>query len=282
MKKLIILFTLVLSQYSLAVCDGTSQTIQVPDPVNSGTFNVEAKVFRPFVEANEKFPVIFILPPVVGETPVDQALAINLCANGFGAYVMNVRNDPPDEEEVTNLNVHEDTLIRAEFGIRQYLNQLRLDPEVSGNFGILGASYGGILTAYLMGVMPELRAHVILSGAGNISHLLAFSEQEDIKNLREKRMETFSITTQTAYEIFMRPWITREPMIFAPEVEAGSTFMFITSPDVEVPTADQRALADALESPKIIEINKPHIPGIIEASTVHAQEIVDFFESKLE
>lgn len=280
-KLIIMLFILFTSIPSWSICDGTSQKFSHPDPVNTGTFDIQARVYRPLVTANQKFPIVFIFPPVVGETPVDGAMALNLCLSGIGAYVLDVRNDPSPEAQVTDLNTHEDGLIRAEFALNEILKTLQTDAEVSGNYGILGASLGGIISSYLMGVEPLLKAGVLLAAGGNIAEILAESEQEGVKILRNARIAAFNLPDVNAYENFIRPFITREPLVLAKNIKPNSVFMFIPNNDVDVPTANQRELANAIPGARVIELDNTHIPGIIEASTVFQDEIIKYFQDRL-
>lgn len=263
-----------------SACDGNRQTITVPDPITTGNFDINLKVYRPVT--TQKFPVVFILPPIVGETPLDGALALNFCLNGIGAYVLDVLNDPPESEQITNLNTHEDAFIRSELALGRLTMDLSVDQEVNGNFGIIGASLGGILSAYLAGANSLLKSSVILAGAGDVAHILAASEQESVKRLREARIQQFNLSGKNAYENFIRPFITRDPLIVAQNIPANSSFIFITRFDDAVPTTDQRQLARAINNPKIIELNNTHIPGIVEASTVFADEILEFFKARLQ
>lgn len=282
MCKFIIMFLFALTSFSTwAVCDGALQKFTYPDPVNTSQFTIEAKVYRPTVSPEATFPVIFIFPPVVGETPLDGALAFNLCANGMGAYILDVLNDPAPADQVQNLNTHEDGLIRAEFALGKFMEGFQADPEVSGNFGVLGASLGGIISSYLLGIEPRLKAGVLLSAGGDIAEILTDSEQESVKRLREARFAAFSLSNKNDYENLVRPFITREPNLFAPNILPGSVLMFITRFDIDVPTKNQRELADSIRGERRIELNNTHIPGIIEASTVFQDEILKFFRERL-
>jgi hypothetical protein len=278
---LLILFCL-LSFPSWSQCDGATKTLSTPDPVNTETFEIVAKVYRPPAILNEKFPVVFILPPIVGETPLDAALALNLCLNGIGAYVLDVENDPPEEEQITNLNTHEDALIRAEFALNKLIAELNSDDEVSGEYGLMGASLGGILTGYLAGALPMIKASVIMAGGGNIAEILATSEQESVKDLRQKRISEFNLSNNEEYKELLTPYITRDPLFLASNITPDSVLMFIPKSDIDVPVKNQRDLASAIATPRVIELNSGHLPGIIEAGTVFADEIIKFYKDKLE
>jgi hypothetical protein len=274
LKLTAFLFFIFYSSELLPQCTGQSRVISVPDPVNQSTFNIEMKVWRPFSPAG-KFPVIFILPPIVGETPLDASLAAYFCLNNMAAYVLNVSNDPSEEEQILNLNVHEDALIRAEHALDILLDELEQDPAVSGKFGILGASLGGILSAYLSGNEPRIKATVLIAAGGDIPDILARSQQNAVRRLREKRIEKFSLKGPREYKILLEPFVTRGPLVFAPFIE--NALLYVLTLDLDVPTKNQRDLARAIPGARVRELTNIHVPGIIAASTVYAQEIKDFF-----
>lgn len=278
MRHLLIFFITVFSLNALAICDGTVELLSIPDPANKTTFDIESRVYRP---AQGPFPVVFILPPIVGETPLDGALGLSLCLSGFGAYVVDVLNDPPDAEEVLNLNVHEDALFRAEVALRTILAQLKLDPNVNQSYGILGASQGGIISSYLSGVIDELKATVLIASGGNIPEILASSEQEAVRTQREERMRVFNVQTSEQYRELVSPYVTLEPLVLARNIKPESTLMFVLTNDIDVPTKNQRDLAAVIPGREVIEINNTHVPGIIEASTRYADRILNFFRSRL-
>lgn len=184
-------------------------------------------------------------------------------------------------DQVQNLNMHEDGLIRAEFALGKFLESLQTDPEVSGNFGVLGASLGGIISSYLLGIEPGLKAGVLLSAGGDVADILAHSQQESVRRLREERVIAFNLPDNKSYENLVRPFITREPLIFTPNILPGSVLMFITKFDRDVPTIKQRELAERIQGERVIELNNTHVPGIIEASTVFQDEIIKFFRKRL-
>lgn len=273
MKTLFFILLFVFSFSSFAACDGKGEIISFRDPVRKGQFDISARIYRPL---KEKFPVVFILPPIVGETPLDGALAANLCVNGFGAYILNVLNDPPDSEQVSNLNVHEDALIRAEFAIEKWMEKISVDPSFNGNFGILGASQGGIISSYLAGTFPQLKASVLIAAAGNVATVLSSSTQEAILSLKEKRKELFNIQSDQAYANLMRPYVTRDPLFVARNIPANSSLVFVMTKDTDVPTVYQRQLVRSLNSPEVITLSNSHVPGIIEAATLRSGDIIKF------
>lgn len=278
MRKLIFISIMFLAFFEAhGACDGSGETLNLKDPVNGGVFDVEAKVYRPL----GNFPVVFILPPSPGDTPLDQALAVNMCLVGMGVYVLDILNDEPFESEITNLNSTEDSIIRADLAVSSYIDKLEDDANVSGRFGILGASLGGMLAAHLAGSESRLSASVFIAAGGNISTILANSTEENVKKLREARMERFGLTTKNQYKDLIDPYISGDPLFTARNIPKESSMIFVLNRDTEVPTVNQRQLRNALNEPKVVTLNADHILGIVEASTIRSQEIVGFLKDRL-
>ena len=263
-----------------APCDGNTQTFPTTDPQTGKEWFVKARAFRP--ATSSKVPAIFILPPIDGANELDRTLARAFCASGMGAYIVNIINDPEFEDRTWDLNTHTYEVLRVEKGLKLVMDKLETDSGVSGKFGILGASLGGIQSAYIAGSDTRIIASVILAGAGNVPGILAFSEQNTIKNLREARMSLFGIQDQPTYESIMNPFILFDPIDVAGNVKPGSMMMFITTKDDDVPTVYQQELRSKVREPRVIEIDAEHIPGIVIAGTVHGPDIIEFFKDWLD
>ena len=112
------------------------------------------------------------MPPIVGETQIDRRMTNKFCANGMAVYILNVVQDLTIDEEV----------------------------ELSGKFGIMGMSPGGMISTYVAGSDPDILVSVIVIGGGNVPGILTCSDQARIVEIREKRMAKFNIPSLQAYE----------------------------------------------------------------------------------
>lgn len=278
MKTLILIATIAfLSVSAFASCDGHLENFPMIDPTDQKPFNVTAKVYRPSIGKSERMPVIFILPPIVGETLIDRKLAAKFCSLGMASYIVNTVKDIPLEEEIPDLSVHDKSYVRALAGVRTVISALEKDPAINGNFGILGMSLGGMLSTYVAGSEPKIKASVIVVGAGNVPGVLAYSEQERVKAQRLGRQELFKIPDQKSYEEILRPLVPNDPIHVAANIRPGSMYMFIAVKDVTVPTRYQQELRNKVPDPLVYEMNANHFNGIVKAGTIHAGKIANFF-----
>lgn len=280
-KHLIIFLSLIISSFTYASCDGLTGNFPMIDPTDQKPFNVIAKIYRPDLAKNEKFPVIFILPPIVGETILDRKLAAKFCRMGMGAYIVNAVKDIPLEEEIPDLSVHDNSYVRALAGIRTVITSLESDPQINGNFGILGMSLGGMLSTFVAGSEPRIKASVIVVGAGNVPGVLAYSEQERVKAQRDGRLELFKLPDQEAYFNLLKPLVPNDPINVAANIRPGSMYMFIAMNDITVPTRFQQELRNKVPDPLVYEMNANHFNGIVKAGTIHAGKIARFFLNQL-
>jgi dienelactone hydrolase len=277
MKKLILIGLVLFTQPILAICDGVSESFTISDPKDGLPFEVKAKVYLP---AGKKFPVIFILPPIVGETILDRRMAEKFCHNKIGAYILNVVRVNSSEEEISNLRIHDHSYIRALEGVRMVKEKLHTDPSVSGEFGIMGSSLGGMLAAYVAGAEASFKASVIIVGAGNVPAVLANSDQELVVSQKNARQELFKLRTSADYEAFLSEAISLDPLDVIQNVAPGSTYFFIAKNDKTVPTVNQMELKNKAPSPWVYEMRGSHFEGIVKATTLHAGKILGFFKLK--
>ncbi|HXH76677.1 MAG TPA: hypothetical protein VNJ08_17030 [Bacteriovoracaceae bacterium] len=274
---------LLLAFYSLtawSVCDGNERIFTLTDPTDQQAWNLSSFVYKPLIVPGSPTPVVFILPPIIGANDLDRSLAIRFCLNGMSAYILNTIKDDPEDVEVYNLNTHNEALQRAHAGVRAAIDELARDPG-NGNFGILGASLGGIQAAYIAGIEPMIKSSVVLAGAGNIPGVLAYSDQERAVRVREARMQLLQMNDPAQYESLMSLFTTEDPLNVASAVPPDSMYFFVVLRDTSVPTIYQQQLVERIPAPKVQEIDATHILGIAGAGTSFAEEITRFLKERL-
>lgn len=245
-------------------------------------------MYVPPIITGTKIPFVFILPPITGGNELDQSLALRFCSNKMGVYLLNILKDRPFIDEVYNFNTHNENLIRAHAAIRTIIEKISQNTNASGAFRILGSSLGGIQAAYIAGGEPQIKSTVILAGGGYLPGILALSDQESVVRQRDAREDFLSqlgiLVPGDAAELeeIYVPYIKQDPLKVAPNIPAGSAFMFIVIQDTSVPTRYQQELRAQIKYPRVIEIDSTHVLGIVEAGTVHAQEITEFLLEKLD
>jgi len=274
-KLLIALLMLVMTSSTWALpCDGHGESISIIDPTDNKEWKIDAKVFTPL--DSKTYPVVFLLPPSVGDTILDNSLATNFCLKGMGAYVLNLVKQIPTGYEIPNFNLQDEAADRALAGIRAVMATLDSSGLANGKYGIVGASLGGILASYIAGSEPRIKASVLIAAGGNIPFILATSTQEAVKAQREGRFSLLGINDPTHYENILKPFIQNDPINVAPNILAETTLQFIMLRDTKVPTITQIQLNNRLNRSEVIQIDRAHVPGIVEAVTVHVEKISFF------
>jgi dienelactone hydrolase len=273
MKTLITLVFFVLSLNSYA-CQQDSSSLSIIDPADGSDFIISIKSYRPQKGQN---PAVFILPPIHGETPLDRSLAKRFCRQGLASFILNVVRAQPEEKEIKDLGVHDHSYQRALAGVRAAISHLSQDTRLNGQFGILGMSLGGMLSAFVAGSEPRIKASVIIVGAGNVPGVLANSAQELVVKQRLERMKYFELHDTKTYEELLRSKLTLDPLLVAQNIAPGSSYLFIAKDDPVVPTVYQRQLAKEIRDPLVHEMRGDHFTGIIKAGTIHSKKIIRFF-----
>jgi dienelactone hydrolase len=260
---------------SRASCKGESAPFQLTDPVDQKPWQVQTRAYRP--ETKSKFPVVFVLPTIIGETILERTLAKRLCQKGMGAYVLNLVKLDSFEEQITNLNIHDDLYVRALAGVRHIISALQNDPRTSGEFGIIGASQGGMISTFIAGSEPLIKSSVVIVAGGNVPGILTYSDQKGVKKQRLARMKYYGITNQADYEQLLKDKIPHDPISVAPQIIPGSLLFFLGTQDKTVPTLFQKQLKDKIPGPLVFEMRTSHLEGVIKATTLHFNKISRFF-----
>ena len=279
MKNIILLASLFsLPLTAIAQCTGSERSFQGIDPIDQSSWEIRTKEYLPTKKGG---PVIFVLPPIVGETVLDRRVASKFCASGMAAYVIQVVKENSQEREINDLRVHDESYERALGGVRQLISAMENDPRFNGKFGILGMSLGGMLSSYVAGSEPRILASVIVAGAGNVPGVLAGSDQEIVVRQRNARLSALGLADVQDYQSRLSSFVTRDPLFVAGNVAPRSMYLFIANSDTTVPTRYQQELRQAVREPLVFVMNASHAPGLIKAATLHVGKMTSFFSKRL-
>lgn len=278
MKLYFAILMLISSLSTFAACDGLVENHPMIDPTDGKEFIVTAKGYKPYLK---NAPVVFILPTIIAESAVERRLANRFCKNGINAFILDVVKDTTPEEELPNLNAHDESYVRALAGVRKVISNLKKDPTLAESYGLMGLSLGGIQAAFIAGSEPLIKASVVVVGAGNVPSILAYSDQKIVAKQRVERFKLFNIPDQKAYATTLKPLIPNDPINVALNVLPGSMYMFIALNDKTVPTKYQQELRSKISQPLVYEIRTNHVGAVIKAGSIHAGKITNFFLRKL-
>lgn len=278
--KTIILASLlsILSFSASAQCSGETQLFDGVDPVDQSSWKISTKAYE---ARTPGAPVVFVIPPIVGETVLDRRMAARFCANGMSAYIVQLVRENSAEREVRDLSVHDESYARALGGVRQLMAQLDARAGQPRTYGLLGMSLGGMFSAYIAGSEPRIAATVIVASGGDIPSILATSDQESVAAQRNARLRTFGLMDAMSYEDLLRANISNDPLGVAGNIAPGSVYMFIATKDTTVPTRNQRLLRDAVREPVVFTVNSAHTATLVKAGTLHAAKITSFLAKRL-
>ncbi len=268
--KAALIFAL-LQASAFAACEPRVQTLS----------GVKAKSYAPKVVAGKKASAILILPTILGESRVERGFASSLCRAGFRALILDVTQDTTAEYEIENLTSHDEAFNYALTSVQAVIVALRNDATLSGKFGLLGASQGGLFSTFVAGLEPAISASVIIVGAGNLPGVLTYSDQKNVKAIRDARKARLNIRTNEEYEATLQQAITIDPLANARNIAPDAAYLFIATRDTTVPSRYQLELSQAISGARVRQMDTNHVNGIIRAGQTYGKDIISYFGEKL-
>lgn len=275
--KYFAVFLILLSASAWSKCQERQILFETKDPIDASNWSIETKAYLPKGKSGKKFPVIFVLPTIVGETLLERKLAKRLCKNGMGAYVVNVVKILPFEQQITNLNIHNDLYVRALSGIKHLISKLENDQNLTQEYGIIGASQGGMIATYVAGSEPRIKSTVIIVAGGDIPGILSESDQKGVTQQREARIAHFNLSNNYEYRDLLLNKVPNNPLSVAHFILPNSLYFFLATQDTTVPTHFQKELRERIQQPLSFEMKASHVEGVIKATTLHFSKISTFF-----
>jgi len=223
------------------------------------------------------------VPTIRGVTIVDDQFASNFCDMGVATIIADVNeNSLPEEYPAWGL---EDVRNRkAILSLRTIIDFAKSDARFNHDkVGILGASLGGIVTAFIAGLEADrLAAIVTVVGGGNIPYILANSDNDTVEELRDARMESAGLETVEEYENKLRETLRYDPMYFAFRGRSDKMLMVVSSTDTKVPADVQYELHKAFNKPVMSEYTMGHLGTILGVAYVWFDTVSEFLQTKLD
>ena len=247
------------------------------NPFNSQPYPIKIRYYK----TNEKGPrpLVVILPPIWGVTPLDTLMAAYLANKGFHAMICELAEDATDLSrpisDVDNL------LARATSGVRASLDYASTLPEIDmSKVGGFGASLGGIRLAILMGVDSRIKTSFLAVTGGNISEVMSFSQEGRVKPYREARMKAENIENESDFHDRIKELSFIDPIFLAKNIPTDKIFMLMSSKDTCVPTKNQIELLNALGNPEHRYVDYAHT-GAAAYALLMKHEIFNFLLNRM-
>lgn len=260
-------------------CRTSVAKIDVKDPLTQKTKTLELKISRP--RRVDRSPVVIIVPPISGATPIDHSMAYGLCTARLASIIADI-NDNSQPQEMPAWG-HEDVINRsAVLSLRTVIDFAQAHPKFDANkIGMMGTSLGGIDTSIMAGVEPErLKAIVISVGGGNLPYTMARSTNKRIRTLRDRRMAHLNMASVDEYEDVLHDILRYDPLDFASRARPERILMFHATRDTMVPYKTQRLLYEALGRPMFDSVRMEHVTGIIYVAYSKLGKMINFIQRR--
>lgn len=262
--------------------------IQVVYPQSEQALSVHMMMYIPNRDDLEKdqVPAVIMVPPIGGVNLLDKKTAGTLCSNNMAALILTddfANIESQAKGALKPIEDHEQAVYRIVGAVKGTIEMINDDVNMDANHvGLFGVSLGGILSAFVMGTQPEISAGYFVVAGGDIPHILATSEQNDVAQIRQKRMDEQGFTSADDYEDYIRDNLHYDPADLGPTMVPETLRMVIAEQDTSVPSDNQVLLHDAFGQPKADYFNEGHVTTVISFLFPGSgrRKVSDFFKKR--
>jgi|GEM_PF-1296705 len=246
------------------------------DPVTLKERKIDLKIYHAY-ENDEDAPTVLILPPTGGENILDRGYANSLCNNGIRAVL--ISGWEHQLETSLDPKMHDNGALRSLTAIRHVLEFLH--PQRPNQIGILGTSVGAMSAALALNYEPRLNAGTMIVGAGRFADVIADSDEQGARALREARMKFYGYKDVEEYRSALKASIITEPAQFAGFSGPKKTMIITADRDTTVRTEYQLEFSEQMRPSVHLHLSGNHLEVIKASFFHHCAEITDFFKSAL-
>jgi len=214
---------------------------------------------------------IIVMPPTGGSTRLEAYYRNTFRRAGFVVYVVESWSGM-DEVDV-ELELHNRLLGRGQAAIDLILEQVE-EPFVA----ILGTSVGGIHALTALGRSDRLVAGFVIGSAHPVASVIAWSELDALKELRQRRMGAFQWSTIDEYEAELLAAVHVEPSRYREALKRKALGAIVIRSDQTVKTRLQQNMVSDFAAQPVYRVSGSHVAGIIRAYWFHESDIVTFFD----
>ena len=174
------------------------------------------------------------------------------------------------EQGVDDFGFHDRAAIRAVFVSRVALEYI--DAPVY----IMGTSLGSLYSSMLLGTQSAIKGGVLIVGGAPLSEILETTDEKQLKQLREERMQHYKIKSVAEYEKILTENVRISPENFIDLTKTKTLEMVLAERDTTVPTATQRKLWSAWGKPHLKAFQHDHVPTVVWSFIKDRQKIKSF------
>lgn len=234
-------------------------------------------------------PLMFVFPPIMGNTYVDTSVAKALVKNGSDVILVNMPSLFQDEERFSDVS---ETIYQSLILIHMLLDQVLKNNffEIETNkIGVFGVSLGGIIASTLVGAIDEIQYAYILCGGGNLSDIALSSKRKSIELFRNreltlnnefKNLDSDQKMREQWRDISNKYFTILDPLVYGQRVDPSKIFMVMSSNDETIPFRDQIELWNKMGNPDYELSRLSHISTIVRWSIESMNHAVEFLLEK--
>lgn len=241
--------------------------------VNSSVYN--AKIYEPTKLKIKSLLLIF--PTINGVTSIEESNAQYFSKRGYLAIVVEqfptqLNNPSPDMEKLNS------DYFRPALAAISFINIITQKLKLAESLPVfaLGASQGGIYTLIVTAHVPRIKAAWSAVIGGDLPYIYAHSDVEQIEKFRKNHMRILGLTSENAYENYLRIYLKNDPTISCKEIKVPF-HQTIALRDTSVPTSTQELLVDECPPHDVSRKNMNHAAGALTTVT-ERKEIMEYFD----
>lgn len=270
----------VTSRQNLQGCEIDNVQFAVNDPLTSLSHDVSVSLYHPIQSG--KYPAVILVPTIRGRTIVETSIAYRFCQNHIVTAIADV-NDLGAPAVLPDWQMHDRDNRAVVIDLRNLIDLLEHHNQVNPlKIGAYGLSLGAYSVALLASVDSRLSMVALVAGAGNMPAILSYSAQSIPVRLRTLRMTALNDSSLIDYENNLRANVLLDPIYLTKNPDTKKYFMLMDLTDLDVPTANQYELWEALGRPDHLDVRLTHPETIVSAATIHFDEILKNIVSRFE
>jgi len=230
-------------------------------------------------QKRRKRPLMVIIPPILGVTPLDSALAHFFVMEGYNVIILKYN------EQITDYNRPLEDFNRALVSVltsaRLLLDFAETKEEIdSRRVATYGMSLGAIVASIYAGVEDRVDAAVLIAGGGHIPEIMAKSQFAIARMFRNTRKRVERIGSDEEFQYILEDIVLFDPLVFAPRNSPDDIYMVISDHDSVVHTKNQRMLWEAYGRPEYFSFRGNHFPTIL-VNLANHWAIFNFLKKRL-
>lgn len=246
-------------------------------PWTKTTLNTEFQYYRS--KKRGARPLMVIIPPVLGVTPLDSGLAHYFVTKGYNVFVLKYNEQINDySRPIKDFNRAMVSVLTSARLLLDYGETRReIDHRRVATYGM---SLGAIVASIYAGVEDRVDAAVLIAGGGHLPEIMEKSEVFIARDFRNIRKYHEGIATDKDFKDTLENTILFDPLFFAHRKTREDIYMVIGENDSTVHSRNQIMLWEAFDRPEYFAMRGNHFFTIL-GNLFNHDSILRFLKRRL-